>query len=70
MLPGRVQQLLQGGHPVVLATVDAEGAPMTTLVTWILAVDDRTLRVVTGGSALVNIRDRPAVSLEVIGDGS
>jgi hypothetical protein len=69
VLPGRVQQFLQGGYPVVLATVDAVGAPMTTLVTWIIALDATTLRVVTGGAALENLRARPHVSLELIGDG-
>jgi hypothetical protein len=69
-LPRRVVEFLRGGYPVVAATVDAAGEPMTTLVTWIVAADPLTLRLaMSKGAALANVERIATMSFEIIGEG-
>jgi hypothetical protein len=69
-LPTRVLEFLRGGYPVVAATVDEDGAPMTTLVTWIVAIDARTLRLaMSKGASLRNVERQPTMSFEILGEG-
>ena len=67
-LPG-LKRLLFDGQPCVLATVDPDGAPYTTFMSWVSARDDRTvcLALDTRGTALRNIQHNPNVALEILG---
>lgn len=66
-IPG-LTRLLQHGQPCVLATVDADGAAYTTFMSWVSARDDRTvcMAVDLRGMALRNLKQNPAVSLEIL----
>ena len=70
VLPDAVVGFLCGGQAVVLATVDPQGNPFTTLMTWVVARDHRTLvfAVDQRGRALHNIRANGRVALEILGD--
>ena len=69
-MPPNLVQFLLGGQTCVVATVDEEGRPMTTLMTWAVARNPETvtLAVDTRGKALGNIRKNPQVAIEVLGD--
>lgn len=69
-MPKELVQYLLGGQACVIGTVDAEGKPLTTLMTWVVARDPQTITVAidTRGRALKNIRASPAVAVEVLGD--
>jgi hypothetical protein len=69
-LPEALVAFLCGGQVVVLATADADGNLYTTLVTWVVARDNRTLFMAIDqrGRALNNIRTRDCVALEIMGD--
>ena len=62
-VPG-LARLLHNGQPCVLATVDPDGAPYTTLMSWVSARDDRTvcMAIDTRGVALRATAD-PQVQL-------
>lgn len=66
-VPG-LARLLRNGQPCVLATVDPEGAPYTTFMSWVSARDDRTvcLALDTRGRAMRNLQHNPSVALEVL----
>jgi hypothetical protein len=66
-VPG-LAHLLHNGQPCVLATVDQNGAPYTTFMSWVSARDDRTvcLAIDTRGVALRNMQQNPAVALEIL----
>lgn len=70
-LPDSVVAFLRGGQSVVLATVDTEGCPITTIMTWVVARDNRTLAFAVDqrGRAMQNIRANGKVALEILGDG-
>jgi predicted pyridoxine 5'-phosphate oxidase superfamily flavin-nucleotide-binding protein len=69
-MPPHLVQFLLGGQALVVATVDDEGAPLTTLMTWAVARDPQTitLAVDTRSRSMSNIRARPRVAIEVLGD--
>jgi flavin reductase (DIM6/NTAB) family NADH-FMN oxidoreductase RutF len=69
-MPPRLVQFLLGGQTCVVATVDDQGRPMTTLMTWIVARDPRTLTVAidTRGRSLANVRATRQIAVEVLGD--
>jgi len=69
MSPKLVQFLL-GGQPLVVATVDEECAPTTSLMTWAVARNPRTLTLAvdTRGRAMRNLRANGNVAIEVLGD--
>ena len=66
-VPG-LARLLHNGQPCVLATVDPDGAPYTTFMSWVSARDDRTvcMAIDTRGVALRNMQQNPAVALEIL----
>ena len=70
-MPKHLVQFLVGGQTCVVATVDDQGTPMTTLMTWVVARDTVTLTVAVDqrGRALGNLRRNPKVAVEVLGDG-
>jgi hypothetical protein len=69
-MPRALVQFLLGGQACVVSTVDEQGRPTTTLMTWVVARDPQTITVAvdTRGRALKNIRTNPHVALEVLGD--
>jgi len=69
-MPPELVRLLLGGQPCVVATVDEQHRPTTTLMSWVVARDPQTISIAidTRGRALANIRVNPQVALEVLGD--
>lgn len=66
-VPG-LMRILRDGQPCVLATVDSQGAPYTTFMSWVSARDDRTvcMAIDTRGLAFRNMQHNPAVALEIL----
>jgi len=69
-MPPHLVQFLLGGQALVVATVNEQGAPLTTLMTWAVARNPRTLALAvdTRGRAMRNIRSNGKVAIEVLGD--
>jgi flavin reductase (DIM6/NTAB) family NADH-FMN oxidoreductase RutF len=69
-MPPRLVRFLLGGQALIVATVDEQGAPGTSLMTWAVARNPvtLTLAVDTRGQSLRNIRANPKVAIEVLGD--
>lgn len=69
-LPRQVVRTLTGGQACVVATVDAQGCPDTTLMTWVVARNERLLAlcVDTRSRAYQNLIERADVALEVLAD--
>lgn len=69
-MPRHLVQFLLGGQTCVLATVDDQGRPMTTIMTWVVARDPQTLTIAVDvrGRALKNLRQNPHVAVEALGD--
>ncbi len=69
-MPQKLVQFLLGGQTCVVATVDAQGLPNTTLMTWAVARDPQTLTVAVDvrSRSYANIRDNGRVAVEVLGD--
>ena len=69
-MPPLLVQFLLGGQTCVVATVDEQGAPMTTLMTWVVARNEHSLTMCidTRGRALKNVRANGKVAVEVLGD--
>lgn len=69
-LPEPVARGLTGGQSCVVATVDADGRPDTTLMTWVVARSERLLAlcVDTRSRAFQNLQGNADVALEVLGD--
>jgi predicted pyridoxine 5'-phosphate oxidase superfamily flavin-nucleotide-binding protein len=70
-LPQPLIDYLSGGRLVVGATIDAEGRPYTMVMNSAVAVDARTIRFALDHRThtLVNLHNRPAMSIEIVGDG-
>jgi hypothetical protein len=71
VLPAELVRFLSGGQTCIVATVDEEGAPTTTLMTWVVARDPLTLTLAVDqrSRSLRNLRKRPHIAIEVLGDG-
>jgi hypothetical protein len=69
-MPRHLVQFLLGGQTCVVATVDADGSPQTTVMTWAVARNPQTiaLAVDTRSRAMRNMRANGKVALEVLGD--
>jgi hypothetical protein len=69
-MPPHLVQFLMGGKTCVVATVDEEGLPQTTLMTWVVARNPQTvaLAVDTRSRALRALRANTRIALEVLGD--
>src|SRR2546428_12800438 len=69
-MPPQVVHFLLGGQPLVVATADENGAPVTTLMTWAVARNPQTLTLAVDirGRAMRNLRANAKVALEVLGD--
>src|SRR5262245_46151878 len=70
-LPQPLIDYLSGGKLVVGATADAEGRPYTMVMNSAVATDAHTIRFALDHRThtLTNLRERPAMSIEVIGEG-
>jgi hypothetical protein len=69
-MPPHLVQFLLGGQALVVATVDEQGAPMTTLMTWAVARNPQTLTLAVDarGRSMRNIRASGKIAVEVLGD--
>jgi len=69
-MPTHLVQFLLGGQTCVVATVDEQGQPNTTLMTWAVARDSQTLVLAADlrSRSLHNIRANGRVAVEVLGD--
>src|SRR3989441_8049742 len=69
-MPPQLVQFLLGGQPLVIATADENGAPVTTLMTWAVARNPQTLTLAVDirGRAMRNLRANAKVAVEVLGD--
>ena len=69
-MPPELVRLLLGGQTCIVATVDEQNRPMTTLMTWVVARDPQTISIAIDvrGKALANIRQNSQVAIEVLGD--
>jgi hypothetical protein len=69
-MPPQLVQFLLGGQALVVASVDEQGAPVTSLMTWAVARNPQTLTLAvdTRGRSLRNIRGNGKVAIEVLGD--
>jgi Pyridoxamine 5'-phosphate oxidase len=69
-MPPHLVQFLLGGQACVVATVDEQGSPQTTLMTWVVARNPQTLTVAvdTRGRSMRNLRHNGKAAVEVLGD--
>jgi hypothetical protein len=69
-MPPRLLQFLLGGQTCVVATVDENGLPQTTLMTWAVARNPQTVTMAVDvrGRSYQNLRANPEVAVEVLGD--
>jgi hypothetical protein len=69
-MPPRLTQFLLGGQTLVIATVDTDGLPWTTLMTWAVARDPQTVTIAVDArsGALRNLRANGKCAIEVLGD--
>lgn len=71
-MPQELVEFLQEPRIIVLTTVDSEGSPFVNVISWVLAKDARTLRLMGDGRAqfLKNLRNDPRVAVTVLGAGT
>jgi predicted pyridoxine 5'-phosphate oxidase superfamily flavin-nucleotide-binding protein len=69
-MPPHLVQFLLGGQALVVATVDEQGGPLTSLMTWAVARNPQTLTLAvdTRGRSMRNIRANAKVAIEVLGN--
>lgn len=69
-LPQEVVDWLQSERLVVVASASRDGRPATHVVSWVLAVDARTVRLAVrhAAEAVAHVRDTARLAIEVIGD--
>jgi len=69
-MPPHLVQFLLGGQALVVATVDEQGAPVTSLMTWAVARNPQTVTLAVDARSwsMRNLRTNGKVALEVLGD--
>lgn len=69
-LPNDVVSAITGGQANIVSTLDGDGRPMTTLMTWAIAKDPKrmALCVDTRSRAYQNIVERGAIAIEILAD--
>lgn len=69
-MPQHLVQFLLGGQTCVVATVDEQGAPHTTLMTWVVARNPQTLAIAVDSRSrsMKNLRHNARIAIEVLGD--
>jgi flavin reductase (DIM6/NTAB) family NADH-FMN oxidoreductase RutF len=62
---------LQAQHPIIVITIGADGEPWADIVSWVMAADDHTIRVVIGSQrpSVANIRANGRTALQILGGG-
>lgn len=66
------QSFLQGGRPVILATVNEAGEPVLSVISWVTAVDQSRLRLAMDprSASMLNIGRTGRATLQVLGRGT
>lgn len=69
-LPPEVTAAVTGGQANVVATLDSDGHPSTTLMTWVVARDARRLAMCVDrrSRSFRNLSERPYVAIEILAD--
>ena len=69
-MPKELVQFLIGGQTCVVASVDPEGRPVTSIMTWVVARDTQTVAIAVDSRsrALANVRANGQLAVEVLGD--
>ncbi|MGI8550234.1 MAG: pyridoxamine 5'-phosphate oxidase family protein [Dehalococcoidia bacterium] len=69
-LPANALIWLQGGHSVVVTTVDEASRPWTGVMSWVRAVDPRTIHLIIANfsESLRNLRANGQIMLQLLGD--
>jgi flavin reductase (DIM6/NTAB) family NADH-FMN oxidoreductase RutF len=69
VIPTELLEYLQGGHVAVLVTIDPSGLPDLSLVTWVLAINERIVRFVVGANNRTagNLFDNGRVAFQFLG---
>jgi len=69
-LPKELVQFLIGGQTCVVASVDSQGRPLTSIMTWVVARDTQTIAIAidTRSRAFANVRANGQMAIEVLGD--
>jgi len=69
-LPDAVVSHVRGGQVNIVCTIDDAGRPMTTVMSWVVALSSRRLAlcVDTRSQAFQNLVARPQIGLEIMGD--
>lgn len=67
--PEIIEYLKIRGHTVMVTTVDENGQPDIDLISWVLAVDKKTIRFVVGSAipGAINMRRDKQVTLQILG---
>jgi flavin reductase (DIM6/NTAB) family NADH-FMN oxidoreductase RutF len=70
-LPEELVRHLEGGQLNVVSSIDTDGRPSTTLMSWVVAISPGVLAlcVDTRSRTFLNVQERPVVAIEVLGDG-
>ena len=69
-MPPPLVQFLLGGQTCVVATVDEQGFPQTTVMSWVVARNPQTLAMAVDhrSRALQSIRSNGRIAVEALGD--
>ena len=69
-MPPHLVQFLLGGQTCVVATIDEQGNPQTTIMTWVVARNPETVALAadTRSRSMRNLRANSKIALEVLGD--
>ena len=69
-MPPPLVQFLLGGQTCVVATIDEQGNPQTTIMTWVVARNPQTVALAadTRSRSMRNLRANSKIALEVLGD--
>lgn len=70
-LPAELVAYLVGGQLCVVSSLDEDGRPSTTLMSWVVALGPTRLALCVDSRSRTfrNLVDRPVVAVEVLGDG-
>lgn len=70
-LPPEVVDWLQSERLVVVASASRDGRPTTHVVSWVLAIDARTVRLAVrhAAEAVAHVGETGRLAIEVVGDG-
>jgi hypothetical protein len=70
-LPDHVVRHLTGGQLSVVSSIEEDGRPVTTLMSWVVALSPTriVLCVDSRSRTYFNLVERPAAAMEILGDG-